>query len=163
ALDLPVFADTQAGAAMSDLFGITMLLAAVALLLTGYEAPDGEPRRFEPTVLVVAGLAAGLSMGAKLGYAARAVVRTACVIFSSPPGRRRASALLWMLPVLLTGSYWYLRNFAYTLNPFPYVSKLGPIDLPGPNEGLNGGPPFTVAHYLGNGTVWSEHLAPGFS
>ena len=32
ALDLPVFAGTQAGTAMSDLFGVTFLLAAAALL-----------------------------------------------------------------------------------------------------------------------------------
>jgi hypothetical protein len=163
ALDLPVFAGTQAGAAMSDLFGITLLLAAVALLLSGYERRQGSPGRIGPAVLVVAGLAAGLALGAKLIYAAPVLVLLAGVLVIAPRGARRATALYLVPPALLTGSLWYARNFVYVLNPFPYVSKLGPIDLPGPNEGLNGGPPFSVAHYLFDGKVWSEHLAPGFS
>jgi hypothetical protein len=163
ALDLPVFADTQAGAAMSDLFGITMLLASVALLLSGYEGRRDDPRRISPAVLVVAGLAAGLALGAKLIYAAPVVVLIAGMLAVSPRGARRATALYMVPTALLTGSFWYLRNLVYVGNPFPYVSKLGPIDLPGPNEGLNGGPPYSVAHYLFDGKVWSEHLAPGFS
>lgn len=162
ALDLPVFAGTQAGAAMSDLFGVTMLLAAVALLLSGHEERRG-PGRLEPALVVVAGLAVGLALGAKLIYAAPVIVLAAGVLVCSPRGGRRAAALYFVPPALLTGSFWYVRNFVEVLNPFPYVSRLGPIDLPGPNEGLNGGPPFSVAHYLGNGTVWSEHLAPDLS
>jgi hypothetical protein len=163
ALDLPVFEGTQAGAAMSDLFGVTFLLAAIAILLN---AGFGERRAAAPpsdSALVTAGLAAGLALGAKLIYAAPIVMLTVGVIVIAGRGLHRRAALLWVLPALLVGSFWYLRNFVNVLNPFPYVSELGPIDLPGPDEGLNGGPPYSVAHYLTNGTVWREHLAPGLS
>jgi hypothetical protein len=166
ALDLPVFEGTQAGAAMSDLFGVTFLLAAVALLLNaGFgEGPDGRRVGSQArSALAIAALAAGLSLGAKLIFAAPIVVLTIGVIALADRGMRWRTTLLWVLPALLTGSFWYMRNFVNVLNPFPYVSKLGPIDLPGPDEGLNGGPPFSVAHYVADGTVWREHLAPGLS
>jgi hypothetical protein len=162
ALDLPVFEGTQAGAAMSDLFGITFLLASIALLVN---AGFGERLPVTPPglALTIAGLAAGLSLGAKLIYAAPIVVLTIGVIVLAGRRLRLRATGLWVLPALLTGSFWYLRNFVNVLNPFPYVSHLGPINLPGPDEGLNAGPPFSVAHYIADGTVWREHLAPGFS
>ncbi len=65
ALDLPVFAETQAGSAMSDLFGVTFLLVAVALLLNGSARANGVPRSIDLAALAVAGLAAGLALGGK--------------------------------------------------------------------------------------------------
>jgi hypothetical protein len=163
AFDLPVFAQTQAGAAMSDLFGVTFLLAAAAVLVNALSG-DADPtrsRRAPPAALVVAGLAAGLALGAKLSFAGPVVALIVAVIALAPRGLRRRTALLTALPALATGSFWYLRDFYYAHNPFPYVSKLGPIDLPGPNEGLNGGRPFSVAHYFGNGKVWDDFFLPG--
>jgi hypothetical protein len=158
AFDLPVFAGTQAGTAMSDLFGVTFLLAAVALLLSGragFSAP------VPPGGLLVAGIAAGLALGAKLSFALPVAVLLAGVIAFAPRGGRRRTALLTLVPAVVTGSFWYLRDLAYTGNPFPYVHSLGPIHLPGPQEGLNGGAPYSVAHYLTDGTVWSDWFLPG--
>jgi hypothetical protein len=163
AFDLPVFADTQAGSAYSDLFGVTFLLVAVAVLVTAYsgEGPNRRSRVAEPAALGLAGLAAGLALGAKLSFAAPVVVLVVAVIALAPAGLRRRTALLTVVPALATGSFWYLRDFYYAHNPFPYVSHIGPIDLPGPDEGLNGGPPYSVAHYLTNGKVWSDWFLPG--
>ncbi len=161
ALDLPVFAETQAGSAMSDLFGVTFLLAAVALLLNGSRREDAGPTaRVEPAALAAAGLATGLALGSKLSFAGPVVALLAGVVILAPPGMRRRSALLFGVPLLATGSFWYLRDLAYTGNPFPYVSEIGPIDLPGPNQDLSEHP-FSVAHYLFDGSVWSDYFVPG--
>ena len=157
-LDLAVFAGTQAGTAMSDLFGVTFLLAAGALLLNArVDRAQPIPR----AGLAVAGLAAGLALGAKLSYSLPVAALLGGVVVFAQAGTRRRTALALGIPALVTGSFWYLRDFAYTGNPFPYVHKLGPIDLPGPNEGLNGGPAFSVAHYLFDGKVWDDWFAPG--
>jgi hypothetical protein len=162
AFDLPVFAGTQAGTAMSDLFGVTFLLAAAAILVNATVAGDAGLRRpIAPAALAVAGLAAGLAVGAKLSFAGPVIALLAVVIALAPRGLRGRTALLTGLPAIATGSFWYLRDFYYVQNPFPYVSKLGPIDLPGPNEGLNGGPEYSVSHYLFDGKVWSDWFLPG--
>ena len=143
---------------MSDLFGVTFLLAAVALLLGDRPGPAGP---ISGGALLVAGIATGLALGAKLSFALPVAVLLAGVVAFAPRGGRRRAALLALGPTLVTGGFWYLRDFAYTLNPFPYVHALGPIDLPGPDEGLNGGPPFSVAHYLTDGRVWDDWFLPG--
>src|SRR4029079_3633308 len=87
ALDLAVFAGTQAGSAMSDLFGVTFVLVAAALLLNGRAegtakrvAPNGAPSHLARGALLVAGLAAGLAFGAKLSFAAPVIVLLAGVV-----------------------------------------------------------------------------------
>ncbi len=174
-LDLPVFTRFQAGQALSDLFGVTFLLAAIALLANGRAVRDragpveqaerrcigSRPLRVQPAALAIAGLAAGLALGAKISFLPEAAVLTVGVIALAPAGSRRAATALWGVPLLATGAFWYLRNFVYAKNPFPYVSELGPIDLPGPDQGLNAGPTFSVSHYLFDGEVWSDHLLPG--
>jgi hypothetical protein len=162
AFDLPVFAGTQAGTAMSDLFGVTFLLAAAAILVNATAAEEEGPRRpIPPAALAVAGLAAGLAVGAKLSFAGPVIALLAVVIALAPRGLRWRTTLLAGLPAIATGSFWYLRDFYYVHNPFPYVSKLGPVDLPGPNQGLNGGPEYSVSHYLTNGRVWEDWFLPG--
>ena len=157
-LDLPVLAATQAGGAMNDAFGLAFLLGGLALLVNGW-ARDARPR---PGALALAGAAIGLCLGTKISFVAPAAVLTVAVIVAAAGWRRRA-ALAWLLPLLATGGYFYLRNLRWAHNPYPWISHLGPIDLPGPNEGLNGAPSFSVAHYLTNGSVWNHYLAPGLS
>jgi hypothetical protein len=158
ALDLPIFAETQAGSSMSDLFGVTFLLAAAAILLNARRDPHAPIPR---GALVVAGLAAGLALGAKLSYSLPVVALLGGVVVFAPRGLRRGTALAVGIPALITGGFWYLRDFLNTGNPFPYVQSIGPIDLPGPNQGLNGGPEYSVSHYLFNGTVWDDWFLPG--
>jgi hypothetical protein len=168
ALDLPVFAVTQAGTSMSDLFGITFLLAALALLLTARSdgfmkrvAPGDAPSHLPSGGLLVAGLAAGLALGAKLSFSLPVVALLGGVVAFAPAGLRVRTALTAGIPALITGSFWYLRDFVNTGNPFPYVRSIGPVDLPGPDQGLNGGPAYSVSHYLFDGGVWDDWFLPG--
>jgi hypothetical protein len=50
--------------------------------------------------------------------------------------------------VVATAGFWFLRNLIHAGNPLPWVRHIGPIDLPGPNRGLEGRDDFTVAHYI---------------
>ena len=157
-LDLPVLAATQAGGAMNDAFGLAFLLGGLALLANGWSR-DGGP---QPAALALAGAAIGLCVGTKVSFVAPAAVLAVAVIVAAAGWRRRA-ALAFLVPLLATGGYWYLRDLRWAHNPYPWISHLGPIDLPGPNEGLNGAPAFSVAHYLFDGRVWDHYLAPGLS
>src|SRR5262249_11961897 len=135
------------------------LLAGLALLANGWALDRPGPRA---AALALAGAAIGLCLGTKVSFVAPAAVLTVAVILAARGWRRRA-ALTWTLPLLAPGGYWYLRDLRWAHNPYPWVSHLGPIDLPGPNEGLNGAPSFSVAHYLFDGRVWDHYLAPGLS
>ena len=157
-LDLPVLAATQAGGAMNDAFGLAFLLAGLALLVNGWARDGVRPI----AALALAGAAIGLCLGTKISFVAPAAVLTLVVMVAAAGWRRRA-ALAWVLPLLATGGYFYLRNLRWAHNPYPWISHLGPIDLPGPNEGLNGAPSFSVGHYIFNGGVWDHFLAPGLS
>lgn len=161
ALDLPVFAETQAGSAMSDQFGVTFLLVAAAILLNGGRRADGESAAgVDPAALAVAGLAAGLALGGKLSFLGPVAALFAGVVLFAARGARVRAAWMFGLPLLATGSFWYLRDLWYTGNPFPYVSEIGPLDLPGPDQELSENP-FSIAHYLFDGAVWSDYFVPG--
>ena len=65
------------------------------------------------------------------------------------------------LAALAGGGYWYLRNLAHTGNPLPWVSHLGPINLPAPEQALGGREGHSVLGYLTDGSVWSDWFLPG--
>ena len=48
--------------------------------------------------------------------------------------------------VAAVSAFWFLRNLIHAGNPLPWIRHIGPIDLPGPNRGLEGRTDFTVAH-----------------
>src|SRR5262249_13293461 len=50
--------------------------------------------------------------------------------------------------VVATAGFWFLRDLIHAGNPVPWLRHIGPIDLPGPNRGLEGRDDFTVAHYI---------------
>ena len=45
------------------------------------------------------------------------------------------SALYWLGGMLVTAGFWYGRNLFFALNPLPQIEKIGPINLPGPEQG----------------------------
>jgi len=158
-LDLPVMATTQPGFAINDTFGLATMLAALALLANGYAT---EPPGIQPGALALAGAAMGLAVGTKVSFlAAAAAISVVIAVWHRRP-RLGSIAALWGIPLLVTGGYWYLRNLVRAQNPFPWVSHVGPLHLPSPDQGLNGGPPNNVAHYLFDGSVWSDFYLPGF-
>ena len=72
---------------------------------------------------------------------------------------RRKALLVFLGGVTATAGFWFLRNLIHSGNPLPWVQELGPIDLPGPDRGLEGRDNYTVAHYIfetPDTDVWSE-------
>jgi len=151
ALSVPALAD-QAGEARNDIVGIFFLLAAVAIALNG--------KRDMRTALVV-GLAAGLAAGTKLNFLLPAAVLVVGLAVIAPRADRWRILAASSLAALAGGGYWYLRNLVHTGNPLPWVHRLGPIDLPAPEQALGGREAHSVLGYLTDGGVWSDWFLPG--
>jgi hypothetical protein len=159
-LDAGVMAD-QAGEARNDTFALFLLLAAVAFLVNGAAAGRGHGPALG--ALAVAGTAAGLAAGTKLSFLVPAAVLAIGAPFLASTGRRRAAALWFGAPMLAGCAFWYLRNVAVAGSPFPWFKSVGPLQLPGPEQGLGGRPQFSVLHYLGDGRVLSDWFEPALS
>ncbi len=162
ALSLPVLSD-QAGEARNDIVGIFFLLAAVAIALA---QPKRSSRMAGGTAFGlgqagVVGLAAGLAAGTKLNFLLPALVLVVGIGLVAGRGRRLRVGGVALLAALAGGGYWYLRNLAQTGNPLPWVSHLGPIELPAPEQALGGREGHSVLGYLGDGGVWADWLLPG--
>ena len=150
ALDSGTLVPRSAGTAANDIGPISLLLAAAALMVSGL--PRGEGRRpseaLPGAVLVLAGLAVGVAVGTKLTMLAPAAGLVVGIAWVAPRGARLRSAGLLTAGVVLPSLLWFLRNLFSAANPLPFVDAIGPIGLPGPERGLAGRDPFSVAHYL---------------
>ena len=63
--------------------------------------------------------------------------------------------------MLITSGFWYGRNIVEALNPFPQIEKLGPINLPGPDQlDLYPREPHELSEYYNDPTVWDAKLFP---
>ncbi len=111
--------------------------------------------------VVMAGLAAGLAAGVKLSFLPIVAAMTVGVVWMAGKGRRRRAALAWSIPMLVGGSYWYLRNLFAVGNPIPEIHHLGPIAMPAPIRDFSLRPGFSVFHYATDTRVWSDWFAPG--
>jgi hypothetical protein len=146
-LDTHTMVPREAGNAANDIGPIALLLSAAAIMLTA-EARGGVRSLTEPGVLICAGLAAGLALGTKLTMAASVLALTVGVIVLAGSGRRWRSAGIWIASLAATGGFWFARNMFHAGgNPFPWLADNYSF-LPGPNRGLEGRDPFSVAHYL---------------
>ncbi|HEX4669480.1 MAG TPA: hypothetical protein VH275_05855 [Solirubrobacterales bacterium] len=174
----------EPGAAKNDLMAAALLLAAIAILVTAWNAqraPDPAGRKVDgPKLppyggksahrrltlpvgwpLAVAGLAVGLAAGTKVTALAMAAALSVAVLVLAPLGRRWAAAAWWFVPALLAGGFWYLRNLVVAGNPEPAVESLGPISLPHPERLQVGRPDFSIAHYATDTDVWRHYFFPG--
>ena len=111
--------------------------------------------------IAAAGLAAGLAVGTKSTAVAMAAALTLAVVALAPAGRRWATFACWLVPALLGGGYWYLRNLIVAGNPLPQATSIGPISLPHPERLQEGRPNFNIAHYATDTGVWREYFEPG--
>jgi hypothetical protein len=163
----------EPGSGKNDIVAAALVLSAVGLLVSGWAAQrsasasraGGDERAealgMEPMALAVAGLAAGLAVGTKLTVPATAAALTLVVIALAARGARLRAAIVWMLPLLAGGAYWYLRNLIAVGNPLPQVRHLGPIHLPGPERLQTARPDFPIVHYATDTHVWRAYFVPG--
>jgi hypothetical protein len=158
AMDTGPMVPREAGTPATDTVPVALLLAAAAILINAWAtrpvAEGGERRPLGfPSVppfgaLLVAGLAMGVALGSKLTISGATAAMAIGVVFLVPPGVRRKAFGVFLAGVVATAGFWFLRNLAHAGNPLPWVRHIGPIDLPGPNRGLEGRDDFTVAHYI---------------
>jgi hypothetical protein len=180
----------EPGAAKNDLVAAALLLAASAILVNAWSrrretllpaggaaggtTPEealatggggGSPAATGPAGLhwpvAVAGLAVGLAVGTKSTAMAMAAGLTLAVVVLAPRGRRWAAAGWWLIPALLGGGYWYLRNLIVAGNPLPQATGIGPVSLPHPERLQEGRPNFNIVHYATDTGVWRHYFEPG--
>lgn len=161
-LDIGPMVPREAGTPANDIAPVAMLLAAAAVLVnaaararvaTGAARTlhsGGPPLRelLPMGALLVAGLAMGLALGTKLTIAGAVAAMAVGVPLVVPAGMRRRALLVFVGGVAATAAFWFIRNLIHSGNPLPWLGELGPIDLPGPDRGLEGRDNYTVAHYL---------------
>jgi hypothetical protein len=148
---VPAIDVSQAGSAANDVVGVFFVLAAVAMLLGG---------RGSRAALVLAAASAGLAVSVKLSMLAPVAALTIGAVAVAPRGQRRAAAGLWLVPLAITGAFWYLRNLIEVGNPLPWLSLPG---LATPAPALQQHTGFSVAHYLTSAHAWNAYFEPGLA
>jgi hypothetical protein len=164
----------EPGSGKNDVVAAALVLSAVAMLVSGWAAQRSQARGagngeratstavgMDPTVLALAGLAAGLAVGTKLTVLATVAALTLVVIALPAAGARARAAVIWLLPLLAGGAFWYLRNLIAVGNPLPQVRHLGPLHLPGPERLQTARPDFPIVHYATDTRVWKDYFVPG--
>ena len=165
----------QAGEALNDITGVAFILAAVAVLVNATAtatATATEPRetaievemapksQFRGSALLIAGLAAGVAAGTKLSFLAPVAALAIGLPLVARSGTRLRTFAFFAGGAALSGGYWYLRNAIAVGNPIPFTAW-GPLGLPSPERDFELREPFSVAHYLTDGDVWSDWFIPG--
>jgi hypothetical protein len=124
----------------------------------------GDPRALATVgagPLFMAGLAAGLGIGTKITLLATIAAFTIGVAILGGRQHWLRALGIWLGGIVITCGFWYGRNFVYALNPFPQINKIGPIDLPGPDQvKLYPRPPHKLAEYYNDPLVWTHKLTP---
>jgi len=149
-----------------DLFGTAALFASLALVL------EYSNQRKHNVLLIVAGLACGLSVGTKPVFWVYAAALFVGVFFalSWQDGRLSrngwGSLSLFLAGCALSSGFWFIRSTMGTGNPlYPFAVHLGPISLPGYTEITDGGYYMTSVRHWAEWFVhpWIEWKAsPGF-
>jgi hypothetical protein len=151
AMDTSPMVPREAGTPATDTVPVALLLAAAAILINAWASRERGKARDGPLALgpiLVAGLAMGIALGSKLTISGATAAMAVGVVFIVPPGVRRKAFGVFLAGVVATAGFWFLRNLIHAGNPLPWVRHIGPIDLPGPNRGLEGRDDYTVAHYI---------------
>ncbi len=147
----------HAGGAYSDLPAAAFGLAAVALLLQPAEA-SGEAGK-----LGLAGAAAGIALGSKLTIAGLIVALSVVAVLTARRAMTtRRATVTWCLPLLATGSFWFLRNLWRAGSPVPGTKVgIGPLAFPSGSYPTVERLGYSVSDYLVDGSVWRDWFAPG--
>jgi hypothetical protein len=162
----PQLVASQSGAAKPDIATLALMLASVAILVNGARTDVGRGRDgfpASPAAVAVAGLAAGLAVGARLNQIPLVAVAGLGLILIAGAGRRARVGLAWFGPVLATSAFWYLRNLFTVGNPLPWIGvHLGPVSVPATESVVKNYPqPHTsLADVITNGSDWSNYFLP---
>jgi hypothetical protein len=143
AANCPLLIASQPGTAMTDLALVALCLAAVALLVQGVSVR---------AVAVPLGVALGLAAGVKLN--ALPFVAVVAVVAIVQADKRARTAVAVVLPALLVGGFWYVRDYAAVGSPVPSLD--GNIGAHSAHVDA-----FSVVRYLDNWTVLRHWYAPG--
>lgn len=147
----PLLADTQSGTAESDIAVLACLLV-MTVFLAAFRGPH-------PTAAIVfAGIAGGLALATKVNAVPLVAAATVAVVVMVGRGRRIRLTVAWIVPLVLTGASWYLRNLVLTGSPMPTV-HLGP--LPVSKQPLIQTYGYSVGSYLTNAHVVRHWFVPG--
>lgn len=154
-LATPGFIATQPGGGYTDVVGLGLLLAALALVVNVERSGFGASWAAGAT----AALAAGLALGTKFTLLGPVAALGVGMIVLAPRGQRARRSMLYLAAAAAAGAFWYIRNLVAVGNPLPSLSiHLGPLVLPSPHEPT---PSFTVAQYLFQRRIWSHYFVPG--
>jgi hypothetical protein len=165
AMDTGPMVPREAGTPATDTVPVAMLLAAAAILINAWAARTGRSSPEAPLEggksaselppgaapmgsILVAGLAVGIALGSKLTIWGVVVAFAIGIPFLVPRELRWKAFWVFIGGVAAVSAFWFLRNLIHAGNPLPWIRQIGPIDLPGPNRGLEGRTDFTVAHYI---------------
>jgi hypothetical protein len=152
---VPILTATQAGNGGNDAAALALFLAVVAIFLT---TPPSLGSVF------ILGLASGLGIGTKLTVIAPCLLVAVAMIVRAKAGQRVRALGVWLLPVLLVGSYWYARNVLITGSPDSSVDlSVAGIGFPYQPFQLVVHLGFSVADYWNNWHVWRTSLIPGLA
>ncbi len=105
---VPVMVKTQPGNGGNDAAALALFLAVLAIFLT---------TRGSLGSVFIMGLASGLAIGTKLTVVAPVLLVVLAMVVKSRSGERVRASALWLVPVFVTASYWYVRNLLITGSP----------------------------------------------
>jgi hypothetical protein len=111
--------------------------------------------------LFLGGLAAGLGVGTKVTLLATLGALTIGIAVLGGRQNWWRAAGIWLAGMGITAAFWYGRNLVFAANPFPQIDKLGPIDIPGPQQiFLYPRSPHSLSEYYNDPLVWENKLLP---
>jgi hypothetical protein len=139
----------NAGGAENDVAAVALVLATVAFLL--------HRPRWTPAHLVLAGLAAGLAISVKLPVLPIVGVTVVLALAVMPRASRTRAGAVFAGSVLVTGSYWYVRNLVRTGSPLSSVSL---VVFPSASFAIVDRFGYSVADYLRHPGLARDVLPP---
>ncbi len=152
---VPILTATQAGNGGNDAAALALFMAVAAIFLTTSTSLGS---------VFVLGLASGLGIGTKLTVIVPCLLVALAMIVRARAGQRARTVGVWVVPVLLAGCYWYVRNVLITGSPDSSVHlSIAGIGFPYEPFQLVVHLGFSVAHYWNDPHVWRTSLIPGLA
>jgi hypothetical protein len=152
-LSAPLMLKHEVASGSNDIAAVALVLAVAAILIESHG---------RIAAIVVAGVAAGVGIGTKLTLVAPIVVLTVAIMIVAPTRQRVRTLGAWLAPIIVTGSYWYLRNLVRIGNPIPSLHLgIGSLRLPAPRLSAIDLYGQKVSDYFWKSSIWDKFFLPG--